>query len=181
LEKVNSSLSVENGRLKNQFNSSKQEHAFILEKLGAISSENGRLVAECNAIDQENKSVKQVYETARKADEDIKDAIGNATKSAFGHFSKHDFEDKYDHLEISAVVLLLTHEMTLYRYKTVNAKLLKQLAEERKKLSQARAEYANELKMRTETEQLMRLCVEDVRREIARRFVSLRPSTILHS
>jgi hypothetical protein len=68
----------------------------------------------------------------------------------------------------SCCIVLVT-ALLVCRYKAANAKLNKQLGEERKKLSQARTEYANELKARTETEQLMRWCVEDVRKEIARR------------
>lgn len=57
------------------------------------------------------------------------------------------------------------------RYKEVNIRLRRLLAEERKSLQQVRANYAQELKVRTELEMLLRQCVEDVRQEIARRFV----------
>jgi hypothetical protein len=87
-------ITSENNRLKTQFNNAKQEHAFILEKLGAISSENGRLVAECNAIDQENKQVRYQFDMAKKADEDMKEAIGNAATKAGNFHGKHDVEDK---------------------------------------------------------------------------------------
>jgi hypothetical protein len=43
------------------------------------------------------------------------------------------------------------------------------LADERKSLQQVRQNYANELRSRTELEMLLRSCVEDVRKEIARR------------
>jgi glucose-6-phosphate-specific signal transduction histidine kinase len=44
------------------------------------------------------------------------------------------------------------------------------LAEERKALHQLRQNYTQELKSRTELEALLRQCVEDVRKEIARRY-----------
>jgi len=57
------------------------------------------------------------------------------------------------------------------KYKDINARLRKLLAEERKSLLQVRQNYAAELKIRTDMELLLRQCVEDVREEIARRHV----------
>jgi hypothetical protein len=47
----------------------------------------------------------------------------------------------------------------------------KLLADERKSLQQVRQNYAAELKSRTEMEMLLRQCVDDVRKEIARRHI----------
>ena len=47
------------------------------------------------------------------------------------------------------------------------------MADERKSLQQVRQNYAQELRSRTELEMLLRACVEDVRKEIARRYNSL--------
>ena len=58
------------------------------------------------------------------------------------------------------------------RYKEANTRLRKLLADERRSLQQVRQNYSQELKTRTEMEMLLRACVEDVRKEIARRFVS---------
>ena len=55
------------------------------------------------------------------------------------------------------------------RYKDINKRLRRLLAEERKSLQQVRQNYALELSARTELELLLRRCVEDVRKEIARR------------
>ncbi len=57
------------------------------------------------------------------------------------------------------------------KYKELNNRLRRLLAEERKSLQQVRMNYANELKIRTEMEMLLRQSVEDVRKEIARRYV----------
>ena len=59
--------------------------------------------------------------------------------------------------------------LTPDRYKEANTRLRKVLADERRSLQQVRHNYAQELKARTEMEILLRGCVEDVRKEIARR------------
>jgi len=55
------------------------------------------------------------------------------------------------------------------KYKEINVRLKRLVVEERKSLQQVRQNYAQELKSRTELELLLRQCVEDVRKEIARR------------
>jgi hypothetical protein len=50
-------------------------------------------------------------------------------------------------------------------------RLRRLLADERKSLQQVRQNYALELKTRTEVELLLRQCVDDVRKEIARRYI----------
>lgn len=54
------------------------------------------------------------------------------------------------------------------RYKEINKRLRKLLDSERKSLQKERQSYQQELRSRTEAELLLRQCVEDVRREIAR-------------
>jgi hypothetical protein len=56
-----------------------------------------------------------------------------------------------------------------HRYKEANTRLRKLLADERRSLQQVRLNYSGELRARTEMEVLLRGCVEDVRKEIARR------------
>lgn len=57
------------------------------------------------------------------------------------------------------------------RYKEINVRLKRLLAEERKSLQQLRQNYAQELKSRTELELLLRQSVDDVRKEIAKKLV----------
>jgi hypothetical protein len=57
----------------------------------------------------------------------------------------------------------------MYRYKEVNSRLRKLLAEERRSLVQVRANYTNEINSRTDLEMLLRECVEEVQREGERR------------
>lgn len=59
------------------------------------------------------------------------------------------------------------------RYKDVNVRLRRLVAEERKNLQQLRQTYAQELKTRTEMEVLLRRCVDDVRQDIAEMYVGL--------
>ena len=61
--------------------------------------------------------------------------------------------------------------LSVNRYKEANTRLRKLLADERRSLQQVRLNYSQELKTRTEMEMLLRACVEDVRKEIARRWV----------
>lgn len=58
------------------------------------------------------------------------------------------------------------------KYKEFNIRLKRLLTEERKNLATLRNNYSQELKNRTEMELLLRQCVEDVRQEIARRYVN---------
>ena len=55
------------------------------------------------------------------------------------------------------------------RYKEVNLRLKKLVAEERRSLQQVRQNYTNEVNSRTEIELVLRECVEEVRREGERR------------
>jgi hypothetical protein len=56
------------------------------------------------------------------------------------------------------------------RFKEVNTRLRKLLAEERRSLQQVRQNYQNEINSRTELELVLRDCVEEVRREAERRY-----------
>ncbi len=59
----------------------------------------------------------------------------------------------------------------LYRFKEVNTRLRKLLAEERRSLQQVRQNYNNEIGSRTDLEMVLRDCVEEVRKENDRRYV----------
>lgn len=88
--------------------------------------------------------------------------------------SKNDSEDRYlFYISTSAFLasfLLYILYSFLNRYKEANTRLRKLLADERRSLQQVRQNYSQELKTRTEMEMLLRSCVEDVRKEIARRY-----------
>ena len=55
------------------------------------------------------------------------------------------------------------------KYKEINTRLRRLLAEERKALQSVRLNYSTELRSRTEMEMLLRQCVDDVRKEISLR------------
>ena len=71
------------------------------------------------------------------------------------------------------IVMCVVSINTICRYKEINVRLKRLLGEERKSLQQLRQTYAAELKSRSELELLLRQCVDDVRKEIGRRYVSL--------
>ena len=76
---------------------------------------------------------------------------------------------------------VLQHKMeSEEKYKELNVRLRRLLAEEKKALQSVRQNYAGELKIRTDMEMLLRQCVEDVRKEIARRYV-VAPTTSITS
>jgi hypothetical protein len=57
------------------------------------------------------------------------------------------------------------------KYKDINIRLRRLLAEERRALQSMRTTYAAELRSRTDLEMLFRQCVDDVRKEISRRTI----------
>lgn len=144
LERVNHSLSGENERLKTQFKSQEEDRNYLIKQLVAIKKDNARLRAEYAAVDSENSDLK---EQLRQSEENNKSSILPRIQQ-----SKNDSED---------------------RYKEANARLRKLLADERRSLQQVRQNYSQELKSRTEMEMLLRACVEDVRKEIARRHIEV--------
>lgn len=140
LERVNQTLLQENARLKSQFQSQEEDRNFLIKQLVAVKKDNARLRAEYTAAEADSEVLKQQLETAQQ--------LGGAGAGSAKTLHKSESEDKF---------------------KEVNGRLRRMLAEEKKSLSTVRQNYANELKARTETELLLRQAVEDVRREIARR------------
>lgn len=145
LERVNQSLLQENARLKSQFASQEEDRNFLIKQLVSVKKDNARLRAEYNEVEVENE---ELVKRAEAADAHIQSTM--SSKNAGVGSKLADSEEKF---------------------KEVNVRLRRLLAEERKSLQQVRQNYANELKSRTELEMLLRNCVEDVRREIARRHV----------
>jgi len=147
LERVNQTLLQENNRLKSQFGSQEEDRNFLIKQLVSVKKDNARLRAEYTAMEAENEKLQeQVKEGIAKAATLKAAASGGASSTG----AKNDTED---------------------RYKDVNIRLRRLLADERKSLQQVRQNYAQELKARTEMEMLLRQCVEDVRKEIARRHI----------
>jgi hypothetical protein len=70
---------------------------------------------------------------------------------------------------ISFRLLFLSQPTVHRRFKEVNTRLRKLLAEERRSLQQVRQNYNNELGSRPDLEMVLRDCVEDVRKENERR------------
>jgi hypothetical protein len=170
LERANQSLSSENTRLKAQFKTQEDDRNYLIKQLVAVKKDNARLRAEYGAVEQENTQLQ----------DQVQDRLPH-----------HSLNSHLSLLLLSTPALSLSHtqikildenrQTTILprvnqargdqeeRYKEANTRLRKLLADERKSLQQVRQNYANELRSRTELEMLLRSCVEDVRKEIARR------------
>ena len=160
LERVNQTLIQENTRLKSQFNSQEEDRNFLIKQLVAVKKDNSRLRAEYTALESEHAQLQQ----------QVKD---NSLYKDSGHH--HGASGHLNPASSSKTTLpgTATQPKTESedRYKEVNTRLRRLLADERRNLQQVRKNYALELKSRTEIEMLLRQCVEDVRKEIARRHV----------
>ena len=146
LERVNQTLLQENNRLKSQFTSQEEDRNFLIKQLVAVKKDNAKLRAEYSALETSESSKEAKYtQEAPPTTPATQTRAGTAGKVVGG-----DIDDKY---------------------KDINIRLRRLLAEERKNLQQLRQNYALELKNRTEAEILLRTSIEDVRKEIARRHI----------
>ena len=160
LERVNQTLIQENSRLKSQFNSQEEDRNFLIKQLVSVKKDNARLRAEYTAMEVEYVHLQQQIKDAAL----YKDAPGGHHHATLGNSTS---TTKPGHHGGGAQPKGETED----RYKEVNTRLRRLLADERRNLQQVRQNYAQELKSRTEIEMLLRQCVEDVRKEIARRHV----------
>lgn len=154
LERVNQTLMQENNRLKSQFNSQEEDRNFLIKQLVAVKKDNARLRAEYTAIELDNTALQQqVRDGPSHGTSHGQAATGHSASSTSKSAPAQPKSDSDD------------------RYKEVNNRIRRLLADERRNLQQVRQNYAQELKSRTEMEMLLRQCVEDVRKEIARRHI----------
>lgn len=158
VERVNQTLLQENTRLKTQFTSQEEDRNFLIKQLVAVKKDNARLRAEYTELESENEHLKQTVATQQEKlnNQPSSGPPGAGAKALAASNSAAAVQQRLDSEE---------------RYKDLNNRLRRLLAEERKSLQQVRQNYANELKVRTDMEMLLRQCVEDVRKEIARRYV----------
>jgi len=153
LERVNQTLLQENTRLKSQFASQEEDRNFLIKQLVSVKKDNARLRAEYGALEKEHVLLAETLKQPRSG-EGGGQGGPNAT-GTHGHAHSKAGEKPEDG----------------DRYKEVNTRMRRLLADERKSLQQVRQNFAAELKARTEMEMLLRQCVDDVRKEIARRHV----------
>ncbi len=155
LERVNQTLLTENTRLKSQFNSQEEDRNFLIKQLVSVKKDNARLRAEYEELEKENDNLKfeirQLKEELRDANQGLSSGKPGVSSSAAGTLAQQKAESEE-------------------RLREINSRLRRNLAEERRALQQVRQNYANEMKVRTDMEMLLRQCVEDVRKEIARRY-----------
>lgn len=153
LERVNQTLLQENSRLKSQFDSQEEDRNFLIKQLVSVKKDNARLRAEYAAVDKENSALATaVAEGGTRKRNESPDA--------------HVAQPAHAQTKAST-----SGEGGEDRYREVNTRMRRLLADERKSLQQVRQNYAQELRARTEMEMLLRQCVDDVRKEIARRHV----------
>lgn len=150
LERVNQTLLQDNNRLKSQFKSQEEDRNFLIKQLVSVKKDNARLRSEYTAIEAENQ---KLGEDMKELQNRLSAGAGERGASPSRGANK-DSKPQEDN-----------------RYKEVNVRMRKLLADERKSLQQVRQNYAAELKARTEMEMLLRQCVDDVRKEIARRHI----------
>ncbi len=150
LERVNQTLLQDNNRLKSQFKSQEEDRNFLIKQLVSVKKDNARLRSEYAAIESEN----------QKLGDELKDLQGKIVAGGGEKGVSPPSRANKD-----------SKPQEDNRYKEVNVRMRKLLADERKSLQQVRQNYATELKARTEMEMLLRQCVDDVRKEIARRHI----------
>jgi hypothetical protein len=157
LERVNQTLLTENTRLKSQFNSQEEDRNFLIKQLVSVKKDNARLRAEYEELEKENDNFK--FEIRQLKDElrDVGQGIPTTKQGLSGSGGISGLAQQKAESE--------------ERLREINSRLRRNLAEERRALQQVRQNYANEMKVRTDMEMLLRQCVEDVRKEIARRYV----------
>ena len=152
LERTNQSLLQENNRLKSQFKSQEEDRTFLIKQLVAMKKDNAKLRGEYIALEEENGHLRlsEPQTTLSPGPTETPKRASAKGMGMVGFGGDPDMDD---------------------RYKEINKRLRRLLAEERKSLQQVRQNYALELNTRTEMELLLRKCVEDVRKEIARRHI----------
>lgn len=148
----------ENNRLKSQFKSQEEDREFLIKQLVAVKKDNAKIRGEYVALEEEKGHLRL---------SDRQESTGNAATAAADGPRRSSVVAKPPSTE-RAVPALADPDMD-DRYQEINKRLRRLLAEERKSLQQVRQNYALELSVRTEMELLLRKCVEDVRKEIARR------------
>lgn len=148
LERVNQTLLQENNRLKSQFSSQEEDRNFLIKQLVNVKKDNARLRSEYAAIEATNI---RIAEELKELQAKLLAGGGSSLPGKSATTKEKPNEDN--------------------RFKEVNVRMRRLLADERKSLQQVRQNYAAELKSRTEMEMLLRQCVDDVRKEIARRHI----------
>jgi hypothetical protein len=143
LERTNQALKQENERLKAQFVSQEEDRGFMVQQLIMVKKDNTSLRAE--------------FEKQGEECDKLSTRVAELESGASGQlgFIRSDGERESEE-----------------KLKAANVRLRRLIAEERKSLKIARENYASELRARTEMELLLRQCVADVRKEIAKRNIA---------
>lgn len=155
LERVNQTLLTENTRLKSQFHSQEEDRNFLIKQLVSVKKDNARLRAEYEELEKENDNLKFEIRQLKEELRDVGQGLSTNKPGISGSGGATSLSQQKAESE--------------ERLREINSRLRRNLAEERRALQQVRQNYASEMKVRTDMEMLLRQCVEDVRKEIARR------------
>lgn len=154
LDRHNQALNQENSRLKGQFKTQEDDREYLIRQLVAAKKDNARLRQELGSASSEIDTLKQELEHT------------NATLRRFQReHTNEQTPEQNQHVSARHVMTAEEEE----RYKETIDKYRRMLEQEKRNLSTVRKQYANELSNKTELEKFFRQCVEDVRRQIAKR------------
>jgi len=146
-ERQNQALLQGNNRLKSQFTSREEDRNFLVLQINAARQDNARLRAEHEEHDTERGTLES----------ELQDLRARITEN--GHGSPHRIPRSKFQSSAQALQAKIDQEE---RYKEVNQRLRKLLAEERHALQQVRQNFNNEVSARTDMEMLLRGCWEEV-------------------
>jgi hypothetical protein len=178
LERVNQTLLQENNRLKSQFKSQEEDRGFLIKQLVAVKKDNAKLRGEFVALEEENGCLRQDVADTRPTPgggtgTGTNTGTHEATSTNGAVHAKRSTVGRQSVVGGGLPTIGSQQQQADIdmddRYKDINKRLRRLLAEERKSLQTVRQNYAVELANRTDMELLLRKCVEDVRKEIARR------------
>jgi len=152
-ERQNQALLQANNRLKNQFSSREEDRNFLVMQINAARNDNARLRNEHEDHEREKQDLeKQVAEMKSRLEE-----VNGGPASPLRQATMKRMQ--------TSAQLLQSKLDAEERYKEVNQRLKKLLAEERRSHMQVKQNFNQELSARTEMEMLLRDCVEEVKRE----------------
>jgi hypothetical protein len=145
IENKNEILKRENGLLKQKFRTQEAERNLLVRQIVDYKRENAQIAAEI-AMHKEILNTARLTPSMSKADSEF----DRASKMSDYNFRQ---ENSTDSQKIS-------------RYEKIISRLNRQIEVVRKGLKKVRNDYATEIQCKTEIEQILRECVEEVKSEI---------------
>jgi len=164
LDKVNQTLTQENNDLKMKFQSQEQDRKLFIELLVSLKKDNSLWRSKNTEIIAEIDRLKIDLTEQQDLLTGQSPLVAMAAK---GFSATGGVGGGVAGITAAQQSIQQQRAESEERFKDANVRLRRLLAEERKSLQQVRQNYAQELKIRTEMEVLLRKCVDDVRQAIA--------------